>query len=85
MSFARYRERADLRHSVEVMADLGLVYVQSKAADGTYQYRMEPDIDIICHFDGKILKKMYVIDDFNSSDEVFVLIVDYISRISQVV
>lgn len=47
------RERADLRHAVEVMADLGLVYIQIKSTDGTYQYQMEPDIDVLGRFNGK--------------------------------
>lgn len=71
MYFVLYRERADLRHSVEVMADLGLVYVQSKAADGTYQYHMEPDIDIICHFDGKIFNQNQMYKIFSAAGYCF--------------
>lgn len=44
------RERADLRHTVEVMVDLGLIYVQAKSADGTYQYHMEPNINMLSTF-----------------------------------
>lgn len=44
------RERADLRHAVEVMVDLGLVYVQTRAPDGTYQYHMEPNVAQLSQF-----------------------------------
>lgn len=47
-----HRERNDLRHTVEVMADLGLSYSQSKSLDGTYQYQLEPDINELCNFKG---------------------------------
>lgn len=46
------RERSDLRHTVEVMADLGLSYSQLKSLDGTYQYQLEPDINQLCNFKG---------------------------------
>ena len=46
------KEKADLLHVVEVMADLGLAYTQLKAVDGTYQYQMEPDIEHLSCFDG---------------------------------
>lgn len=45
------RERDDLRHTVEVMVDLGLIYVQTKSADGTYQYQLEPNIQLLGTFD----------------------------------
>lgn len=45
------KERLDLRHTVNVMVDLGLHYTQLRVADGTYQYQLEPDINILCHFD----------------------------------
>lgn len=32
------------------MVDLGLIYVQSKSADGTYQYHMEPNISMLSTF-----------------------------------
>ncbi|XP_026480054.1 chromosome transmission fidelity protein 18 homolog [Ctenocephalides felis] len=40
-------ERLDLRHAVNVMADLGLAYSQGRSADGTYHYQLEPDIDLV--------------------------------------
>lgn len=46
------RERADLQHTVQVMADLGLTYVQTKNIDGTYQYQIEPDISFLFNFKG---------------------------------
>lgn len=46
------RERADLQHTVQVMADLGLTYVQTKNIDGTYQYHIEPDISFLFNFKG---------------------------------
>lgn len=46
------RERADLAHTVDVMVDLGLTYLQTKNLDGTYQYQIEPDINILCNFKG---------------------------------
>lgn len=46
------RERADLAHTVDVMVDLGLTYSQSKNPDGTYQYQVEPDINVLCNFKG---------------------------------
>lgn len=49
-----YRERADLQHTVQVMADLGLTYVQTKNADGTYQYQVEPDISYLFNFKGTL-------------------------------
>lgn len=48
----KHRERADLAHTVEVMVDLGLTYSQTKNPDGTYQYRIEPDINFLCNFNG---------------------------------
>lgn len=33
------------------MVDLGLIYVQTKSADGTYQYQMEPNINMLGAFD----------------------------------
>lgn len=45
------KERADLRHTVDVMVDLGLIYVQTKSADGTYQYQMEPNINMLGAFE----------------------------------
>lgn len=44
------KERHDLRHTVEVMVDLGLRYNQLRVADGTYQYQLEPDIRLMCQF-----------------------------------
>lgn len=46
------KERCDLHHTVEVMADLGLSYVQLKNVDGTYSYQLEPDIHELCNLKG---------------------------------
>ncbi|XP_037047401.1 chromosome transmission fidelity protein 18 homolog [Bradysia coprophila] len=45
------KERSDLKHAVDVMVDLGLTYIQIKSQDGTFQYRLEPDIEILCNFE----------------------------------
>lgn len=34
------------------MVDLGLTYSQTKNPDGTYQYQIEPDINLLCNFKG---------------------------------
>ena len=52
--FDYIRERADLAHTVNVMVDLGLTYSQTKNPDGTYQYRIEPDINFLCNFNGML-------------------------------
>lgn len=44
------REKSDLTHTVEVMADFGLNYIQLKSAEGTYQYQLDPDIEQLGHF-----------------------------------
>jgi chromosome transmission fidelity protein 18 len=44
------RERHDLEHAVEVMVDMGLSYKQLRTADGTYQYKIEPDIEHLSDF-----------------------------------
>lgn len=44
------RERSDLHHTVEVMADLGLTYLQLKNSDGTYHYQLDPDLNELCNF-----------------------------------
>lgn len=58
MFVSNFRERYDLTHTVEAMADLGLVFTQTKVADGTYQYQLEPDLDALCQFPGKIFDKI---------------------------
>lgn len=47
-----FRERDDLNHTVTVMADLGLTYTQIKAAEGSYVFQMEPDLDALAQFPG---------------------------------
>ncbi|XP_055641779.1 chromosome transmission fidelity protein 18 homolog [Toxorhynchites rutilus septentrionalis] len=44
------KEKSDLTHTVEVMADFGLNYIQLKSAEGTYQYQLDPDIEQLGHF-----------------------------------
>lgn len=55
-----FRERADLRHAVAVMADLGLMYVQTKASDGTYQYHLDPDINLLGQYEGMCSKLLNI-------------------------
>uniref|UniRef100_A0A1A9WUS5 Uncharacterized protein n=1 Tax=Glossina brevipalpis TaxID=37001 RepID=A0A1A9WUS5_9MUSC len=44
------REQCDLKHTVEIMVDLGLTYTQLKSAEGSYVYGMEPDLEILAQF-----------------------------------
>ncbi|XP_055710420.1 chromosome transmission fidelity protein 18 homolog isoform X2 [Phlebotomus papatasi] len=44
------KERSDLQHAVEVMADLGVKFVQVKGIDGAFKYQMEPDIELLSFF-----------------------------------
>ncbi|XP_055375767.1 chromosome transmission fidelity protein 18 homolog [Condylostylus longicornis] len=44
------KERHELSSTVGIMVDLGLVFTQTKAIDGTYQYCLEPDIDMLIKF-----------------------------------
>ncbi|XP_059617862.1 chromosome transmission fidelity protein 18 homolog [Phlebotomus argentipes] len=46
------KERSDLQHAVEVMADLGVKFMQVKGADGAFKYQMEPDIELMSVFSG---------------------------------
>ncbi|XP_055684158.1 chromosome transmission fidelity protein 18 homolog [Lutzomyia longipalpis] len=46
------KDRSDLQHAVEVMADLGVKFMQIKGADGTFKYQMEPDIELLSIFRG---------------------------------
>ncbi|KAL9930080.1 chromosome transmission fidelity protein 18 homolog isoform 1-T3 [Glossina fuscipes fuscipes] len=44
------REQYDLKHTVEIMADFGITYTQLKSAEGSYVYRMEPDLEALAQF-----------------------------------
>ncbi|XP_065090752.1 chromosome transmission fidelity protein 18 homolog [Ochlerotatus camptorhynchus] len=46
------KEKSDLTHTVEVMADFGLNYIQLKSTEGTYQYQLDPDIEQLGNFPG---------------------------------
>ncbi|XP_001659131.2 chromosome transmission fidelity protein 18 homolog [Aedes aegypti] len=46
------KEKSDLTHTVEVMADFGLNYIQLKSTDGTYAYQLDPDIEQLGNFPG---------------------------------
>ncbi|XP_055590916.1 chromosome transmission fidelity protein 18 homolog [Uranotaenia lowii] len=46
------KEKSDLTHTVEVMADFGLNYIQLKSAEGTYQYQLDPDIEQLGQYPG---------------------------------
>ncbi|XP_049534330.1 chromosome transmission fidelity protein 18 homolog [Anopheles darlingi] len=44
------KEKSDLTHTVEVMADFGLNYIQLKTPEGTYQYQLNPDLEQLSSF-----------------------------------
>ncbi|XP_030556914.1 chromosome transmission fidelity protein 18 homolog [Drosophila novamexicana] len=46
------KEQYDLRHTIQVMVDLGLTFVQVKSAEGHYVFQTEPDLDTLCAFPG---------------------------------
>lgn len=39
------KEKNELQHTVEIIADFGLTLIQLQTVDSTYTYRFEPDID----------------------------------------
>lgn len=41
------KEKAEMKHTVAIIADLGLTFTQLQGADGTYTYRIEPDIEYL--------------------------------------
>ncbi|CRL05020.1 CLUMA_CG018188, isoform A [Clunio marinus] len=41
------KEKLDIKHTVEVIADLGLSFIQLQTADGAYTYRIDPDIEYL--------------------------------------
>lgn len=45
MHLLSQKEKQELQHTVEVIADFNLTLVQLQASDGTFTYRAEPDID----------------------------------------
>lgn len=51
------REKNELQHTVEIIADFGLSLIQLQAGDGTYTYRLEPDIEFF-HFTGMPQKQI---------------------------
>ncbi|KAH8412408.1 hypothetical protein KR009_001817 [Drosophila setifemur] len=46
------KEQNDLRHTIEVMVDLGLTFVQVKSLEGHYVFQTEPDLDALSAFPG---------------------------------
>ncbi|XP_034474185.1 chromosome transmission fidelity protein 18 homolog [Drosophila innubila] len=46
------KEQYDLRHTIQVMVDLGVTFVQLKSAEGHYVFQTEPDLDTLCAFPG---------------------------------
>ncbi|XP_034666321.1 chromosome transmission fidelity protein 18 homolog [Drosophila subobscura] len=46
------KEQHDLNHTVEVMLDLGLTFVQVKSLEGQYVFQTEPDLDALGVFPG---------------------------------
>jgi chromosome transmission fidelity protein 18 len=41
------KEKIEMKHTVDVIADLGLTFNQLQGHDGTYTYRVEPDIEYL--------------------------------------
>lgn len=41
------KEKVEMKHTIDVIADLGLTYNQLQSADGTYVYKVDPDIDYL--------------------------------------
>jgi chromosome transmission fidelity protein 18 len=39
------KEKVELKHTVDIITDLGLTFNQMQSPDGTYIYRIEPDIE----------------------------------------
>ncbi|KAG5674297.1 hypothetical protein PVAND_004275 [Polypedilum vanderplanki] len=48
MHLLSQKEKTELQHTVEIIADFGLTFVQFQSNDGTYVYKCDPDID---HFE----------------------------------
>ncbi|KAM8716293.1 hypothetical protein ACLKA7_003217 [Drosophila subpalustris] len=46
------KEQYDLRHTIQVMVDLGVTFVQVKSAEGHFVFQTEPDLDTLCAFPG---------------------------------
>lgn len=44
------KEKTDVRDTVEIMADLGLSFIQLKTSEGSYQYQLEPDVESLTKF-----------------------------------
>lgn len=44
------KEKTDVRDTVEIMADLGLSFIQLKTSEGNYQYQLEPDLESLTKF-----------------------------------
>lgn len=50
------KEKLEMKHTVDVIADLGLTFSQLQGADGTYIYKIEPDIEYLSgSFSGELL------------------------------
>lgn len=48
------KEKVEMKHTVDIIADLGLTFNQLQSADGTYVYKIEPDIEYLSSsFGGK--------------------------------
>lgn len=55
------KEKLEMKHTVDVITDLGLTYNQLQASDGTYVYRVDPDIDYLSgNFGGLIQRSLIV-------------------------
>ncbi|XP_062120896.1 chromosome transmission fidelity protein 18 homolog [Drosophila sulfurigaster albostrigata] len=46
------KEQYDLRHTIQVMVDLGVNFIQVKSSEGHYVFQTEPDLDTLCAFPG---------------------------------
>uniref|UniRef100_A0A336M1C1 CSON006417 protein n=1 Tax=Culicoides sonorensis TaxID=179676 RepID=A0A336M1C1_CULSO len=44
------KEKTDVKDTVEIMADLGLSFIQLKTLEGNYKYQFEPDLESVAKF-----------------------------------
>jgi chromosome transmission fidelity protein 18 len=47
MHLLTQKEKDELQHTVEIIADFGLTLNQLQSSDGTYTYKIDPDIDFL--------------------------------------
>lgn len=44
------KEKTEVKDTVDIIADLGLSFIQLRTSDGTYSYQLEPDLDALTNF-----------------------------------